>query len=156
MKTIRQYLPYTLLVIVTISAFIIWHEVSLRQHHSNILKIAFLDIGQGDAIFIEAPNGKQMMIDSGPGAIVLSKLAQVMPFGDRSIDVILATHTDADHIGGFPFILDHYKVGQVIENGATNTTQTYQDLEKKITERNINEIIARRGMRVMLDRKSVV
>ena len=67
---------------------------------TKTLTIAFLDVGQGDAIYIEAPNGNQMLIDGGPNASVLRELGKVMPFFDRSIDVVMETHPDADHIGG--------------------------------------------------------
>ncbi len=117
----------------------------------NILKVAFLDIGQGDSIYIEAPNGRQMLIDGGPGPVVLSKLSEVMPYGDRSIDILLATHTDADHITGFNSVLDAYKVGLIFENGGHSTTRTYANLESKIAKQKVQKLIARRGMHIVLD-----
>lgn len=84
------------LVVLTIA---IWSAMILNQGQ-QALRVAFLDVGQGDAVFIEAPNGTQMLIDGGAGSAVLSKLGEVMPWWDRSIDVVLATHPDMDHIGG--------------------------------------------------------
>lgn len=152
MKNIRKYLPYLLLLFLVLSAIYICYSLVGYKRNTNILKVAYLDIGQGDAIYIEAPNGKQMLIDAGPGPVVLSKLGDVMPFGDRSIDLVLATHTDADHIGGFSSVLDKYNIGKIIENGAVNTTKTYKNLEDKIKEKNIDKIIARRGMKIILDK----
>jgi competence protein ComEC len=86
--------------------------------------VSFLDIGQGDAIFIESPSGKQMLVDGGPGSAVLSRLGSVMPFYDRSIDVVLATHPDRDHIGGLPAVLSRYDVSYIVDTGATSSTQT--------------------------------
>jgi competence protein ComEC len=74
-----------------------------------------------------------------------------MPFGDKSIDVVLATHTDADHIGGLPDVLANYDIGYVIENGGTSKTKIYQALEREVANRGIEKVIAKRGMRVMLD-----
>ncbi|HUC88718.1 MAG TPA: ComEC/Rec2 family competence protein [Candidatus Paceibacterota bacterium] len=152
MKNFRQYLPQILIIILFISAFFIWYFIYFHQHN-NYLKVAFLDVGQGDSIYIEAPNGKQMLIDGGPDTKVLSRLAEVMPFGDRSIDLILATHNDSDHIGGLPYVLDHYKVGNIIENGVIGTTKIYQNLDNKIKNNNIGEIVARRGMHIILDQE---
>jgi len=76
-----------------------------------------------------------------------------MPFADRSIDMILATHPDSDHIGGFPLLLDNYKVTSIIENGTISTSEVSDDLEKKIEKKKINKIIARRGMHIILDDK---
>lgn len=152
MKNIRKYLPYLLLLFLVISTIYICYFLFGHQNNTNILKVAYLDIGQGDSIYIEAPNGKQMLIDAGPGPVVLSKLSEVMPFADRSLDLVLATHTDADHIGGFPSVLDKYKVGQIVENGADNTTKTYKNLEQKIKEKNIKKLVARRGMKIILDK----
>lgn len=153
MKNIRKYLPYLLLLFLTLSALYICYFLVGYRNNSNILTVAYLDIGQGDSIYIEAPNGKQMLIDGGPGPIVLSKLGDVMPFGDRSIDLVLATHTDADHIGGLPVVLDKYEVGQIIENGADNTTKTYKNLEDKIKDKNIKKLVAHRGMKIILDKE---
>lgn len=118
---------------------------------NKYLKVVFLDVGQGDAIYIEAPNGRQVVIDGGPDAKLLSSLAKVMPFADRSIDMIIATHGDLDHIGGFPLLLDNYKVTSIVENGATADTKIFESLEKKILKNKINKIIARRGMHIILD-----
>lgn len=151
MERIKKYLPYISLIILIILTASIWFLVF--QHKNNYLKVVFLDVGQGDAIYIEAPNGMQMLIDGGPDATLLASLAKVMPFADRSIDMILATHPDMDHIGGFPLLLDNYKVTSIIENGNVSTSEVFSSLEEKITKKKINKIIARRGMHVILDEK---
>jgi len=115
------------------------------------LKVAFLDVGQGDAIYIEAPNGRQMLIDGGPGPVVLSKLAQVMPWGDRSLDMIVVTNPDQDHMAGFVDVIENYTVGSVLEPGTKKDTLIYKKLEQIISDKKIGKIIARRGMHIILD-----
>lgn len=115
------------------------------------LTVAFLDIGQGDAIYIEAPNGHQMLIDGGPKENIVQKIKEVMPYGDTSIDVLVITNPDADHISGFAYILKNYTVGTVIEPGTTNPSKTYQTIENLIKEKNIPRLIASKGMKVSLD-----
>src|SRR6185436_19790082 len=88
---------------------------------------AMLDIGQGDALFIESPTGTQVIFDGGPPHRVLSPLAKVMPFFDRSIDALIITNPDADHISGFLDILKNYKVKAVLEPGTFNNSQIYLD-----------------------------
>jgi competence protein ComEC len=78
------------------------------------LTVAFLDVGQGDAIYIETPDGVQLLIDGGPDGTVLRELPLVMPWWDRRIDMILATHPDKDHIGGLVDVLTRYEVGKII------------------------------------------
>src|SRR3989344_3584550 len=73
---------------------------STAQEKDGLLKIYFFDVGQGDAIFIEAPNGNQVLIDGGPDNTVLQKLGETMPFYDKEIDIVVATHSDADHVTG--------------------------------------------------------
>ena len=112
------------------------------------LTFAMLDIGQGDALFIESPTGTQIMFDAGPARKVLGPLARVMSPFDRSIDAIVITNPDADHIGGFLDVLKNYKVGKVFEPGTFNDSKTYQNLEEEIKKQNIPDILARRGMRL--------
>lgn len=153
MERRRKYLPYILLVILLILTIGIWFFAYRKVDNSPYLKVVFLDVGQGDSIYIEAPNGKQMLIDGGPDAKLLSSLSKVMPFADRSIDIILATHADQDHVGGFPLLLDNYKVKNIIENGAISDSKVYVGLEEKVKKKKINKIIARKGMHIILDEK---
>src|SRR5436309_2731561 len=73
---------------------------SIASQKDGLLKIYFFDIGQGDSELIETPNGHQILIDGGPDGSVLRRLGQAMPFYDRSIDLVIATHPHADHIRG--------------------------------------------------------
>jgi len=112
------------------------------------LTFAVLDIGQGDALFIESPTGVQILFDGGSKGKLLSKLSRVMPLFDRSIDAIVITNPDADHIGGFADVLKAYKVGQVFEPGTINESRTYRDLQETIKSKNIPNTLARQGMRL--------
>jgi len=124
---------------------IVWY--SLFSNHTNkLLTVSFLNVGQGDAIFIEAPGGNQVLVDSGPGKSILRELGHVMPFYDRSIDIILSTHPDKDHIGGFPAVLDRYDVSYVLKTSAESDTGIFHALEEKIkAEEGAQTVSTRRG-----------
>ncbi|HOU42244.1 MAG TPA: ComEC/Rec2 family competence protein, partial [Promineifilum sp.] len=84
------------------------------------LHVAFLDVGQGDAIFIQSPGGAQVLIDGGRyPSVLLERLGEQMPFWDHSLDLVIATHPDDDHVAGLPEVVARYDVAQVITNGAT-------------------------------------
>lgn len=112
------------------------------------LTFAMLNVGQGDALFIESPTGAQIMFDGGPARKVLGPLARVMSPFDKSIDVIVITNPDADHIGGFLDILKNYKVSYVFEPGTLTDSKIYQNLKTEIKKQNIPDILAKRGMRL--------
>jgi len=74
------------------------------------LHVAFLDVGQGDATLITTPDGRQILVDGGPSPSALtSALGRQMPFWDRSLDLVVLTHADADHITGLVETLDRYR-----------------------------------------------
>lgn len=148
----KKYIAFIILIIFVMGIL----YFAYTHQKVNTMKVAFLDVGQGDSIFIQAPNGKQMLVDGGRGANVLVKLAGVMPFGDRSIDVVIGTHPDADHIGGLVDVLDNYTIENFIEPGAQSKSKIYQTLENKIDEKKISHILGRAGMRIMLDKEKGV
>ncbi len=79
------------------------------------LRVTIFDVGQGDAIFIESSTGRQALIDGGPpDGGVLRQLSERMGFFDRSLDFVLATHPDKDHIGGLPDVLARYDVAEIV------------------------------------------
>jgi len=109
------------------------------------LCVSFLDIGQGDATFIESPEGVQVLIDGGPGSSVISKLAEVMNYFDRDIDMVIPTHPDADHISGLVDVFDRFDVGTVVMTENENDTAVFRALKERIETEDADVIYARRG-----------
>ena len=150
MQSLKINIRWYLLAILLFANFFIWNAIFIETRN-GILTVVFLDAGQGDAIFIEAPNGNQVLIDGGPNKSVLRQLSKVMPFYDRSIDIIIATHSDKDHIGGLPDVLQRYTVDFILESGAKNDTGISRAFESAILQNKIKRIFAKRGMAIMLD-----
>jgi len=144
-NTKKYWLLFFTFVLVILTVFIFYLD---WQNSNRELTFAVLDVGQGDAIFIESPTGVQILIDAGPAKKVMSNLARTMPFLDRKIDAIIITNPDADHIAGFLDILKVYKVGAVFEAGTYNDSQTYQNLKEKVKSKNIPIALAKQGMRL--------
>lgn len=122
---------------------------SIASQKDGLLKIYFLDVGQGDAIFIEAPNGNQVLIDGGPDGKVIQELGKVMPFNDRSIDLLVLTHPDADHINGLIQVLERYEVGHILENHINRKTPAYDEWNSLKHEAQITEVSF--GQEITLD-----
>ncbi len=115
--------------------------------------VYMLDVGQGDSFLIQAPNGRQLLIDGGKDSKVLRELVNVMPVGDRSIDVVIATHPDADHVGGLASVLSRYQVDLFMTTQAASDTDVYMELMKLVADQQIPAYYARHGITLMLDRQ---
>ncbi len=140
-----------LIIFILIAANIAtWSFVYAHKSH-EFMTVAFLDVGQGDAIFIEAPNGVQMLVDTSPGEIVVRKLSEMLPYFDRSIDIVLTTHPDLDHIGGLPSILDRYSVGQYIFHDNSPTNDIIETITEKIADKKVPTGHVLAGDRIVLD-----
>jgi len=107
--------------ILLILAFFAWRSLPDGKLH-----VTFLDVGQGDAIFIQTPSGKQILIDGGPSeTALLSQMGRRMPFWDRSIDLVLLTHPESDHVTGLIAVLERYRVDMVIHRQIEMDSETY-------------------------------
>jgi len=146
-----SFRKYGLLIFAIILAAAVFYIFYLDFRYSDReLTFATIDVGQGDAIFIESPTGTQILIDAGPPRRILGQLARLMPPFDRSLDAIILTHPDQDHIGGFAEVLRNYKVKMVLEPGSHNASQTYANLKNLFEDKGIPVTLARRGMRLHL------
>jgi competence protein ComEC len=91
------------------------------EDHENIstdyVKMTYLDIGQGDATFIEFPDGQQMLVDCSEDARVIEALGRVMPYYDKQIDYLMITHPDLDHYGGCTEVLKRFDVKNIVYTG---------------------------------------
>jgi len=88
----------------------------------TVLRIMFLDVGQGDAVLIRAPEGQTALVDAGPGDIV----PLLRALGVERIDLLVATHPHADHIGGIAGVIESLPVRFYMDNGDPHTTRTYR------------------------------
>src|SRR3972149_4359452 len=122
----------------------IWYAV-IQESRNGFLTVSFLDIGQGDSIFIEAASGRQALIDGGASGIVLRELSKFIPWYDRTIDVVIPTHPDADHIGGLVDVLPRYKIGTIVHSDVEGDTATAKALAGGIAREGARQGIARRG-----------
>lgn len=109
------------------------------------LTVSFLDIGQGDAIFIQTPSGKDILIDSGKNKTVLKELGGAMSFFDRHIDVVIATHPDLDHTGGIPSVFESYEVDLYVESGVFCDKSICEAINDSLNFEKSKSILARRG-----------
>lgn len=135
---------------VIVASLMVVNVVVFTLPVSGHLTVSFLDVGQGDAIFIEGPTGVQVLVDGGPNTAVLRGLGRRMSFFDRSLDAVVATHPDADHIGGLSDVFERYDVGAFFEPGVLHDTGAVSALEAALEKEKIQRTLARRGMRLLL------
>jgi competence protein ComEC len=116
------------------------------------LHVAFLDVGQGDAILITTPAGRQILVDGGPGpAALTSALSRHMPFWDRSLDAVILTHADGDHVGGLPELLSRYQVGAFLDSGRPDDHPAYQECLQLLEDQDIAHQPVHAGAQMALD-----
>ncbi|MCB0182810.1 MAG: ComEC/Rec2 family competence protein, partial [Caldilineaceae bacterium] len=101
-----------------VSALLIWAMV--RSQPDGRLHLYFLDVGQGDGILIQTPSGRQLLIDGGasPQQLV-TELGAVLPFWDRSLDLVLMTHPDLDHMGAQRALPARFAIDTALETAAS-------------------------------------
>ena len=131
-------LTYVVLALLAINA-VLAREVSLQP--DGMLHLHMFDVGQGDALFLQTPSGKQIVVDGGPDEKLLSHLTRVMPALDRTIDLVILSHPNADHLTALPALLTKYEVGAVLLVGTVFDLPTYHKLLTIIDEKKIPIIL---------------
>ena len=115
------------------------------------LEVIFFDVGQGDSIFIETKDKFQVLIDGGPDLVVLEKLAKEMPFYDRTIDLIILTHPDHDHIFGLLEVLKRYRIENILWTGVVKDSTEWREWKKLIENEGAELLIAEAGQKIILE-----
>ncbi len=118
-------------LVLAIVAILFWTSV-LAQPDGR-LHVYFLDIGQGDGILIQTPSGRQMLIDGGASPQRLfQELGAVMPFSDRTLDLVLMTHPDLDHIGAQVFVPERFTVATALETAISHANPDADQWRQKM------------------------
>ena len=115
------------------------------------LSVHYLDVGQGDSIFIELPNKKCMLIDAGENMYGKSITEYINNLGYTNIDYLVATHPHADHIGSMAYVVKHNDIGEIYMPKVTTTTKTYENLLTAIADKGLKVKSAKAGMNIIDD-----
>ncbi|WP_053217182.1 ComEC/Rec2 family competence protein [Virgibacillus senegalensis] len=132
--------------------------LNAASRHDSIqeLKVHFIDVGQGDSILVEAPNGRKMLVDGGPPSAAEKVTAYLREKGIESLDLVVATHPDIDHIGGLVQVLREFNVKHLIDSGKLYTTTTYFHYLHQIQKQKIPVTIAAGEENIVIDPKLTV
>lgn len=132
-----------------LSVCIVW--AAIIQLPDDKLHVSVLDVGQGDAILIQTPNGQDILIDGGPSPRAISlALGEKLPFWDRTIDLIVLTQPQADHLTGLLEVLNNYDVGFIIEPNIEYNSEIYQEWRKLVEDKGIKHQFTHSGQEMEL------
>jgi competence protein ComEC len=129
---------------------------TLARSRASGLTVFVLDVGQGDGIVLRTPHGHWVVVDGGPRSPAGDAGRRiVVPFlrrhGVRTLDVVIATHADADHLGGIPAIVDGLVPDLVLEPGQPAGTMLYLDYLRVIDADGVTWRPARAGDTIVVD-----
>ncbi len=138
-----NFQKFKLLIISLLFLIILAISFTSLKSHDKGLTFTFLAVGEGDCLFLKTPENKNIMIDTGKyyGNSFNSGVSIILPFfkvnGINSLDLLILTHPDSDHIAGTVDILKTIKVKRIVTNGETGENKVYKYLEKYLKENDI-------------------
>lgn len=115
------------------------------------MRVHFFDVGQGDSILIESPNGKTMLVDGGVKGAGQQVVSHINELGIDKLDIVVATHPDADHIGGLIPVLNSIPIEQFYDSGKVHTSQTFEEMLSLIDTKNIPYNVPKTGDSIAFD-----
>ncbi|GGA89168.1 ComEC/Rec2 family competence protein [Ornithinibacillus halotolerans] len=115
------------------------------------MDVHFINVGQGDSIFIQTPNDKNILIDGGPPKAGKKVVNYLKGLGIKEIDLIIATHPDRDHIGGLPTVMKEFKVKEILDSGKLHVTRAYANYMNEIRKQKIPLTVAKADKEIRID-----
>ncbi len=132
-----------------LASAVIWTAAISRP--DGRLHVSFLDVGQGDAIFVVTPGGRQALIDGGADPKrLLNHLGDRVPFWDDSLDLVVLTHPHEDHVAGLVEALDRYDVDLALERRFHFPSPDYALWQSVLADREVQVLQALEGQRILL------
>lgn len=117
--------------------------------NNDLLKVHYLDVGQGDSIFIELPNNETMLIDAAESYQSENIINYLKNLNYKKIDYVIGTHPHTDHIGGLKDIINTFEIGKIYMPKVVSTTKTYESLLMAIKDKNLKINTAKAGTSII-------
>ena len=142
--------------VVVLGAVLLLGQLSATRA-DGLLHVHVLDVGQGDAILLVTPRGRQVLVDGGPDPrTVLTALGERLPAGDRSLDVVVATHLDSDHAGGLIGVLNRYDAKTVIRGPASSGSALFHQWQSVLEQNDHHTVEVQAGHHIRFDSGVVI
>jgi competence protein ComEC len=138
----KKIIFFTVLIATSLLALYISESTRLKD---KLLHVIFCDVGQGDGVYIRTPEGSDIVIDGGPDNSILLCLRDNMPFWDRTIELVILTHPDADHYTGLVSIEEHYSIKSFATSFTQKDTPGYQTLSDELLEQGSEQRVVCQG-----------
>lgn len=150
MKFYKRYLPILTVLILFISSFIgcansKTTNINNGTNNENIMKVSYIDVGQGDSILIQV-NGKNLLIDAGPNDSTDKLISYLNKQNIKKLDFIVATHPHEDHIGAMDTVIKKYNIGEFYAPKKMTTTKTFENMVNALKSKNIKINTAAAGV----------
>lgn len=110
--------------------------LQLPLHTPPSFRVHVFDVGQGDSILLTSPSGKHVLVDGGPDLSLARHLAQVLPFFSRTIDLLILTHPNTDHLAALPHVIEHYNVRAILLPPIPSTLPIYGEILAMVARNN--------------------
>ena len=117
--------------------------------NNDLLKVHYLDVGQGDSIFVEVPNNETMLIDAAESYQSENIINYLKNLNYQKIDYVIGTHPHTDHIGGLKDIINTFEIGKIFMPKVVSTTKTYESLLMAIKDKNLKINTAKAGTSII-------
>jgi len=124
-------------------------NISNIQNRPDTLKVHFLDVGQGDSILIQFPNGRSMLVDAGKNSSAAAIIDYLKKNGINKLDYLVGTHPHEDHIGSLDAVIEHFRIGEVLLPRVTTNTRTFRDVLAAIKSKCLKITAAKAGVNIL-------
>ena len=142
--------PWWVLLPVIAGAALLW--IAVLTPPDGRLHVTFIDVGQGDAVHVRTPKGRDILIDGGPDPLgAVRALGDRLPFMDRHVDLVVLTHPHSDHVTGLLEVLGRYDVERIVERRIEYDSSAYESWSRAVAAEGAPSVQARPGQLITTD-----
>jgi len=150
-NNLKKYIILILLLSSFFYTFFSYVQKNFFQVSNHNLQFHFIDVGQGDSSLIITPKGKTILIDAGDEAHAKKVLSYVREQGIEKLDLVIATHPDADHIGGMDKVIKNFDIGVFAMPDVSAKTNQYKQIQRELKAKKMKATRLYQGDEVQID-----
>jgi len=150
-NNLKKYIILILLLSSFFYTFFSYVQKNFFQVSNHNLRFHFIDVGQGDSSLIITPNGKTILIDAGDEAHAKKVVSYIREQGIEKLDLVIATHPDADHIGGMDKVIKNFDIGVFAMPDVSAKTNQYKQIQRELKAKKMKAIRLYQSDEVQID-----